>query len=130
MTWFRRSIQEGFDPASGRHRAQLVHHDGGGPYEFELADGSSRAWYAVSPNYAPSLYALNFDPSLSRMQVEATPDEQRRMVIRRECAKYAEKYIKLQAGQMMRLLTLADYDHPYLTMAKEYEQRVLEAFAA
>ena len=62
-------------------------------------------------------------------KIDALPDEQRRMVIRRECAKYAEKYIKLQAGQMKRLLTLADYDHPYMTMAKEYEQRVLEAFA-
>lgn len=62
-------------------------------------------------------------------KIDALPDDQRRMVIRRECAKYAEKFIKLQAGQMKRLLTLADYDHPYLTMAKEYEQKVLEAFA-
>jgi isoleucyl-tRNA synthetase len=62
-------------------------------------------------------------------KIDALPDDQRRMAIRRECAKYAEKYIKLQAGQMKRLLTLADYDHPYLTMAKEYEQKVLEAFA-
>jgi isoleucyl-tRNA synthetase len=62
-------------------------------------------------------------------KIDALPDDQRRIVIRRECAKYAEKYIKLQAGQMKRLLTLADYDHPYLTMAKEYEQKVLEDFA-
>ncbi|QOJ17362.1 MAG: isoleucine--tRNA ligase [Phycisphaeraceae bacterium] len=57
------------------------------------------------------------------------PDDQRRMVIRRECQKYAEKYVKLQAEQMKRLLTLADYDHPYMTMAKEYEAAVLEVFA-
>ncbi len=62
-------------------------------------------------------------------KIDALPDDQRRMVIRRECAKDAEKFIKLQAGQMKRLLTLADYDHPYMTMAKEYEQKVLEAFA-
>ena len=32
---------------------------------------------------------------------------------------YAEKFVKLQTGQMKRLLTLADYDHPYLTMQPE-----------
>ncbi len=42
-----------FEPASGRHRLQLVHQDGGGPYEFELSDGVESAWYAVSPAYAP-----------------------------------------------------------------------------
>ena len=54
-------------------------------------------------------------------KVAALPDDQRKMAIRRECQKYAEKYVKLQAGQMERLLTLADYAHPYLTMSKEYE---------
>jgi len=56
-------------------------------------------------------------------------EDQRRMAVRRECRKYAEKYMKLQVGQMQRLLTLADYEHPYYTMAAEYEQRVLEVFA-
>ncbi len=49
--------------------------------------------------------------------------------IRRKCKAYAEKFVKLQAGQMQRLLTLADYDNPYLTMAPEYERAVLEVFA-
>jgi isoleucyl-tRNA synthetase len=53
----------------------------------------------------------------------------RRMAVRRECQKHAEKYIKLQAGQMQRLLTLADYDHPYLTMAPQYEGDTLEVLA-
>ena len=44
--------------------------------------------------------------------------------IRRKCQAYAEKFVKLQSGQMQRLLTLADYEHPYLTMAPEYEDRV------
>jgi isoleucyl-tRNA synthetase len=60
---------------------------------------------------------------------ELAPDH-RRMAVRRECAKSAEKFIKLQAGQMRRLSTLADYDHPYFTMAKEYEAATLEVFAA
>ncbi|MBL9148921.1 MAG: isoleucine--tRNA ligase [Phycisphaerae bacterium] len=59
---------------------------------------------------------------------EITPD-QRRMAVRRECAKYAEKFIKLQAGQMQRLLTIGDYANPYRTMAPEYEAAALEVFA-
>ncbi len=54
----------------------------------------------------------------------------RRMAVRRECHKHAEKYVKLQAGQMQRLLTLADYDHPYMTMAPEYEAATLEVLAS
>ncbi|MBM4098810.1 MAG: isoleucine--tRNA ligase [Planctomycetes bacterium] len=57
------------------------------------------------------------------------PDDQRRMVIRRECQAYAEKFVKLQAGQMQRLLTLADYGNPYLTMKPAFEGAVIEDFA-
>jgi isoleucyl-tRNA synthetase len=62
-------------------------------------------------------------------KIAGLPDDQRRMAVRRECQKYAEKYVKLQAGQMKRLLTLADYDDPYLTMAPAYEGATLEVFA-
>ncbi|MCA9293894.1 MAG: isoleucine--tRNA ligase [Phycisphaerales bacterium] len=56
-------------------------------------------------------------------------DDTRRMAIRRECQKHAEKWSKHQAGQMQRLLTLADYAHPYLTMLPAYEGAVIEVFA-
>ena len=56
------------------------------------------------------------------------PDTQR-MAIRRSSAAYAEKFQKLQAEQMKRLLTMADYDDPYLTMTPDYEQSVLDVFA-
>ncbi len=56
-------------------------------------------------------------------------DDQRKMAVRRECQKYAEKYVKLQAGQMERLLTLADYAHPYLTMSPSFEGATLEVLA-
>ena len=62
-------------------------------------------------------------------KINSLDDDTRRMVIRRECAKYAEKFVKLQAGQMQRLLTLADYENPYLTMNPRYERAVLEVFA-
>jgi isoleucyl-tRNA synthetase len=57
------------------------------------------------------------------------PDDQRRMIIRRECQTYADKFVKLQSGQMQRLLTLADYANPYLTMKPAFEGAVIEDFA-
>ena len=50
----------------------------------------------------------------------------RASAIRRECQKHAEKYIKLQSGQLQRFLTLGDYAHPYLTMDKQYEGGTLD----
>ena len=62
-------------------------------------------------------------------KLDTLSEDDRRMAIRRECKKSASKYIKLQTAQMKRLLTLADYDNPYLTMAPAYEKAVLEVFA-
>jgi len=70
------------DSASGRHRIQLVHHSGGGPYEFELADGIGSASYAVSGLYQPSLYPLSYN-LLNRVKVAATPEAQNRMLAAR-----------------------------------------------
>ena len=63
-------------------------------------------------------------------KLETLAPDHRRMAIRRECAKSAEKFIALQAGQMKRLLTLADYEHPYFTMLPAYEAKTLEVFAS
>ncbi len=63
-------------------------------------------------------------------KLKTLPESQRRVAVRRECQKYAEKYVKLQAGEMVRLLTIADYAHPYLTMAKDFEGATLEVLAA
>ncbi len=62
-------------------------------------------------------------------KIKGLDEWQRKMAVRRECQKHAEKYIKLQAAQMQRLLTLADYEHPYLTMAPQYEASTLEVLA-
>ena len=56
-------------------------------------------------------------------------EETRHAVIRRECRKDAEKFVKLQTEQLQRWSTLADYDDPYLTMTPKYESAVLEVFA-
>ncbi len=63
-------------------------------------------------------------------KIKDLPEDQRRMIVRRECQAYAEKYVKLQRGQMERLLTLADYEQPYLTMQPEFEGATLEVLAA
>ncbi|MGP1310527.1 MAG: isoleucine--tRNA ligase, partial [Phycisphaerales bacterium] len=57
------------------------------------------------------------------------PEDTRRMAVRKACKAYAEKYVKLQRGQMERLLTLADYENPYLTMSPSYEGATIELFA-
>ncbi len=62
-------------------------------------------------------------------KLDTLSEDDRRMAVRTECRRYAEKYIKLQTGQMKRLLTVADYEHPYLTMQPEYEAATLEVFA-
>ncbi len=51
------------------------------------------------------------------------------MEIRQRCHDYALHYQRVQAEQLIRLGTIADYDHPYLTMQPAYEGAVLEVFA-
>lgn len=62
-------------------------------------------------------------------KLKSLPEDQRRMAVRRECQAYAEKYVKLQAGQMQRLLTLADYENPYKTMSPRFEGATLDVLA-
>ncbi len=62
-------------------------------------------------------------------KLQDLPEDTYRMAVRRECSRYAQKFKKLQAEQMVRLMTLADYENPYMTMSPEYEAGVLEVFA-
>ncbi len=62
-------------------------------------------------------------------KLKTLDDWTRRAAVRRECQKHAEKYIKLQRGQMERFLALADYDNPYLTMAPGFESATLNVLA-
>ncbi|MEM7227893.1 MAG: isoleucine--tRNA ligase [Planctomycetota bacterium] len=62
-------------------------------------------------------------------KIKSLDDDTRRMAIRRACKTYAEKQIKTQMVQMKRLLTVADYDDPYLTMNARYERAVIDVFA-
>ena len=48
--------------------------------------------------------------------------------IRRECRKYAEKYVNLQREDFIRLGIFADWAHPYRTMEPSYQATIAGAF--
>ena len=48
---------------------------------------------------------------------------------RKLCEEYALKQVNTQMGQFKRLGTLADYDHPYITLHHEFEAREIDVFA-
>src|SRR6187200_2030860 len=48
--------------------------------------------------------------------------------IRRECRKYAEKYVNLQREDFIRLGIFGDWDHPYRTMEPAYQATIAGAF--
>ncbi len=48
--------------------------------------------------------------------------------IRRECRKYAEKFVKLQSESFQRLGVLGRWEDPYLTMSPGYEAVIAGAF--
>ncbi len=62
-------------------------------------------------------------------KLETLDDDTRRTAVRKECQSYAAKQVKLQSGQMERLLTVADYKDPYLTMNPRFEASVLEVLS-
>ncbi|HZQ67761.1 MAG TPA: isoleucine--tRNA ligase [Terriglobales bacterium] len=52
------------------------------------------------------------------------------MEVRRECRKYAEKFINLQREQFKRIGVFGRFDNPYSTMTPRYESVVLKIFYA
>jgi isoleucyl-tRNA synthetase len=63
---------------------------------------------------------IKVDNMLGRKKLQMSPLE-----VRRECRKYAEKYLNLQREQFKRLGVLGRWDRPYSTMDPEYESVVL-----
>ena len=89
------------DMASSRHRVQLVHEKGGGPFEFELADGKNRVYYATTENYGSSLYPLVFENDNARLTLQVPADEQPAMLEARLGAGawgLAQKYLQQAAA--------------------------------
>lgn len=48
--------------------------------------------------------------------------------IRRLCRENAEKFVAIQREEFKRLGVLGDYEHPYLTMAADYEADIVRTF--
>lgn len=68
---------------------------------------------------------IKVDEALGRKKLEMDPLE-----VRHACRKYAEKYLKIQSDQFQRIGVFGDFDHPYSTMTKDYEAKVIENFYA
>ncbi len=66
---------------------------------------------------------IKVDEQLGRKKLEIAPIE-----VLRACREYAAKYVDLQRTQFIRLGVFGEFDHPYSTMSKSYEARVLETF--
>jgi isoleucyl-tRNA synthetase len=49
--------------------------------------------------------------------------------IRKDCMKYASKYVKIQSKQFQELGVFGDFENPYLTFKPRYEAGILEVFA-
>ena len=49
--------------------------------------------------------------------------------IRRDCMKYASKYVKVQSKQFQELGVFGDFANPYLTFKPQYEAGIMEVFA-
>ncbi|MEP6821343.1 MAG: isoleucine--tRNA ligase [Chthoniobacterales bacterium] len=50
--------------------------------------------------------------------------------VRQRSEAFARKFVDIQRGQFKRLGVLGDWEHPYLTLAPEYEAEILRTFAA
>lgn len=68
------------DRERGQHRVQLVHQQGGGPYEFQLIDRNGQAWYALTPAYGALPGGMVDRDAPLRIWIMADPEIQQRML--------------------------------------------------
>ncbi|MGH9432314.1 MAG: isoleucine--tRNA ligase [Terriglobia bacterium] len=66
---------------------------------------------------------INVDKELGPRKAKMTTTD-----IRRECRRYAEKFVNLQRADFKRLGILGEWENPYLTMNYSYEAMIAEAF--
>ena len=70
-------------------------------------------------------------PIESAIQKELGPKfrELSKEEVRKKCADYAMKYVKLQGDSFQRLGILGEFNNPYLTLNPHYESGILEVLA-
>ncbi|MGH9376658.1 MAG: isoleucine--tRNA ligase [Terriglobia bacterium] len=66
---------------------------------------------------------INVDKELGQRKAQMSAS-----AIRRECRRYAEKFVDLQREDFKRLGILGEWDAPYLTMAYSYEALIARTF--
>jgi len=66
---------------------------------------------------------IKVDEQLGRKKLEMPVPE-----VLAACRAYAQKYVDLQTSQFERIGCFGRWDKPYMTMARDYEARTLEAF--
>jgi isoleucyl-tRNA synthetase len=66
---------------------------------------------------------IKVDEKLGRKKLEMAPAE-----VRRECRKYAQKYLDIQSDQFQRIGVFGQFDNPYSTMSREYESVIARVF--
>ncbi len=66
---------------------------------------------------------IKVDEQLGRKKLEMPVPE-----VLAACRAYAQKFVDLQTSQFQRIGCFGRWDKPYLTMARDYEARTLEAF--
>jgi isoleucyl-tRNA synthetase len=66
---------------------------------------------------------IKVDEQLGRKKLEMPVPE-----VLAACREYAQKYVDLQTSQFQRIGCFGRWDKPYMTMARDYEARTLEAF--
>jgi hypothetical protein len=71
------------DAERGRHRLELVHEAGGGPFEFQLGNGRDTLWYSAEPRYAATIYPQIAERFANRAQLDLARTEQQEMLAAR-----------------------------------------------
>ncbi|HVH88932.1 MAG TPA: isoleucine--tRNA ligase [Terriglobales bacterium] len=66
---------------------------------------------------------IKVDEQLGRKKLDMAPAE-----VRRECRKYAQRYLDIQSQQFQRIGVFGQFDHPYSTMSREYESVIARVF--
>jgi isoleucyl-tRNA synthetase len=74
-------------------------------------------------------HGLPIEHKVSRELQDSGRTDYTSLEVRKACAKFADKYRKLQREQFKRLGVLADWENEYWTIHPEYEASELETFA-
>ena len=104
------------------------------PIEFKVTQELRKAASASGAGVPPVPSGAGVSPAGSGAAVSAaSPGVSQAQFdpasIRTACEAYARKYIDLQRTQFKRLGVFGDWEHPYLTLNKEYEADELRLFA-